>query len=64
MSVLYIMLPVAVALAGGGVWMFIRAVRGGQFDDLETPALRVLADDEHTGAASDQHTRRGQAPRT
>jgi cbb3-type cytochrome oxidase maturation protein len=46
MSVIYILLPVALALAGAALWAFIRAVRSGQFDDLETPAHRVLHDDD------------------
>ena len=33
---------VAVAIAGIFVW----AVRSGQFDDLDTPAVRILADDD------------------
>lgn len=46
MSVLAIMLPLAFVLAAGALLAFIRAVWGGQFDDLETPALRMLDDDE------------------
>lgn len=45
MSVLYIALPVALALAGIAVWAFAFSVRGGQFDDLDTPPLRMLFDD-------------------
>ena len=46
MSVLYIMLPVALLIASGAVWAFIIAARAGQMDDLETPAYRMLVDDE------------------
>lgn len=46
MSVLMIMLPLAFVLAAGALISFIRAARAGQFDDLETPALRMLDDDE------------------
>jgi cbb3-type cytochrome oxidase maturation protein len=46
MSVLYIVLPMALLIAGGMLWAFIRSVKQGQFDDLETPAWRVLFDDE------------------
>jgi cbb3-type cytochrome oxidase maturation protein len=45
MSVLFIALPVALVLGAVAVYAFIRAVRQGQFDDLETPPLRVLHDD-------------------
>lgn len=46
MSVLFIVLPLALILAGLGVAAFIWMARTGQLDDLETPAMRVLFDDE------------------
>jgi cbb3-type cytochrome oxidase maturation protein len=46
MSVVYVLLPAAIVLAAAGVAAFIWAVRGGQFDDLDTPAVRVLHDDD------------------
>jgi cbb3-type cytochrome oxidase maturation protein len=32
--------------AVAAVIVFVWAARSGQFDDLETPALRILGDDE------------------
>lgn len=46
MSVIYVLLPAAAALAVAGVAGFIWAVRRGQLDDLDTPPVRVLHDDE------------------
>jgi cbb3-type cytochrome oxidase maturation protein len=46
MSVIYILLPVAGLLAAAAVAAFIWAVKRGQFDDLDTPAVRILHDDE------------------
>ena len=46
MSVLYLALPVALLLAGIALAAFIRTVRSGQLDDLETPAIRMLHDDD------------------
>ena len=46
MSVIYVLLPVAVLFAAGALYLFIRSVRHGQFDDLDTPAVRMLHDDE------------------
>ena len=46
MSILLVMLPAALFIAGLGVWAFIRAARAGQFDDLDTPPLRAVFDDE------------------
>ena len=45
MSVIYIVLPLAVVLAAVGLGAFIWSARRGQFDDLETPAVRMLHDD-------------------
>jgi cbb3-type cytochrome oxidase maturation protein len=46
MSVIYILLPAAGVLAAVAVLAFIWAVKRGQFDDLDTPAVRILHDDE------------------
>ena len=46
MSVLYIVLPLALLVATGAVVAFVWAARAGQFDDLETPARRILFDDD------------------
>ena len=46
MSVLYIVVPLALVVVGVAVGAFIWAARRGQFDDLETPAIRMLHDDE------------------
>ena len=46
MSVLFIVLPLALLLAGVALAAFVWSVRGGQFDDLQTPAVRMLHDDE------------------
>jgi cbb3-type cytochrome oxidase maturation protein len=46
MSILYILIPLALVLLGGAVWAFFWAVGSGQFDDLDTPAVRVIMDDD------------------
>jgi cbb3-type cytochrome oxidase maturation protein len=45
MSVVFIALPVALALGGGALLACIWAIRRGQFDDLQSPAVRILLDD-------------------
>tara|TARA_R110002167_G_scaffold363560_1_gene583821 strand:- start:19745 stop:20008 length:264 start_codon:yes stop_codon:yes gene_type:complete len=42
MSVIYLMIPAALLLAALGVGAFIIAAKKGQFDDLDTPALRAV----------------------
>lgn len=39
------LLPVTLALAGGGLALFLWCVRSGQFEDLEGAAWRILQDD-------------------
>ncbi|MGE3106864.1 MAG: cbb3-type cytochrome oxidase assembly protein CcoS [Phycisphaerales bacterium] len=46
MSVIYIVLPLALVFVGLALAGFIMAVRRGQFDDLDTPASRMLGDDD------------------
>lgn len=53
MSVIYVLLPIAVLFAAVALFVFIRAVRGGQFDDLDTPAVRMLHDDDDEEPSSD-----------
>jgi cbb3-type cytochrome oxidase maturation protein len=45
MEVIFIVLPLALVLAGTAVAAFLWAVNRGQYDDLDTPAVRVLFDD-------------------
>jgi cbb3-type cytochrome oxidase maturation protein len=46
MSIVYFLLPIALLLGFGFLAAFIRAGMLGQYDDLDTPAYRVLLDDE------------------
>lgn len=45
MSVLFVLVPMALLLAGGAVAAFVWAARSGQLDDLETPAVRILIEE-------------------
>ncbi len=46
MSVLFIVLPLALLTVLVAVLGYSWATRSGQFDDLETPGMRMLHDDE------------------
>jgi cbb3-type cytochrome oxidase maturation protein len=46
MSVLFVAVPVALLFASGALACFFWAVCRGQLDDLETPPLRMLQDDD------------------
>jgi cbb3-type cytochrome oxidase maturation protein len=58
-NALLLLIPLAVILllfaVGGLVW----AVRRGQFDDLDTPALEPLSDDDSPGPAAQVPAERG-----
>lgn len=46
MSVLYVVVPAALALLVGAIVAFVWAARRGQFDDVTTPAMRAVEDDD------------------
>ncbi|HEY6827164.1 MAG TPA: cbb3-type cytochrome oxidase assembly protein CcoS [Gemmatimonadaceae bacterium] len=46
MSVIFLVLPLALIVVAAAVFAFVWATRRGQFDDLDTPALRMLHDDD------------------
>src|SRR5262245_28380477 len=50
LEVLYVLIPVSVLLALGALVLFLWAIQSGQFDDLETPAIRILFDDAPAAA--------------
>lgn len=45
MGVLYILIPLAVVVVTVALVAFRWALSDGQFDDLQTPALRILLED-------------------
>jgi len=49
---IFVLLPLALLIAAIAVGFFIWAARTGQFDDLDTPAVRILFDDEEPRPAS------------
>lgn len=54
MTLIYLILPVTFLIAAGFVFAFVRAARGGQFDDLTTPPIRAAfrePDPSHTAIA-------------
>ncbi|MBD8527335.1 cbb3-type cytochrome oxidase assembly protein CcoS [Pseudomarimonas arenosa] len=53
MRILLVLIPISLLLLGIAVTAFVWAARRGQFDDLDTPALDVLADES---APSAEHT--------
>jgi len=56
-SVIYVVLPIALILLAGAIAAYAWAARRGQFDDLETPAMRALHDDDPARSPADQPDR-------
>lgn len=46
MSSLLFLIPISMLLFGVAIGFFIWAVRSGQFDDLDSPPIDLLADDD------------------
>ncbi|MBW7906700.1 MAG: cbb3-type cytochrome oxidase assembly protein CcoS [Phycisphaerae bacterium] len=59
MSVIYVILPLAMLMGAAAVAAFIWAVRSGQYDDVDTTALRLLHDDD----VEPPHRPRSHSPR-
>ena len=49
MNAIFLMLPVSLLLALIFLIAYVWSVRSGQYEDTETPSLRVLADDAGGG---------------
>jgi cbb3-type cytochrome oxidase maturation protein len=45
MNILILLVPLALSLGMLFLVLFLRANHQGQFDDLDTPSIKILADD-------------------
>ncbi len=46
MEALYVTVPVAMAIALFFLWVFVKAFKKGQFDDIEAAKYRIFFEDE------------------
>ncbi len=46
MNIIFLLIPLSIALVALAIWAFFWAVGNGQFDDLDGPAYQVLLDDD------------------
>ena len=46
MNILLALIPISLLLLGAAIWAFVWAVKRGQYDDLDTPPLDILVDDD------------------
>jgi cbb3-type cytochrome oxidase maturation protein len=57
MNILYLLIPLGLILVVIMVAAFFWAARGGQFDDLQTPAVQILLDDDSKPTRHDRKVR-------
>ena len=57
MNILLLLIPLSLLLLVAAIWAFVWAVKRGQFDDLDTPAIDILVDDDKP-RDNDPHTPR------
>jgi cbb3-type cytochrome oxidase maturation protein len=53
-SVLFVVVPIALALVVVAIAAFLWSVKRGQFDDMVTPAMRALHDEPRARDAGDE----------
>jgi cbb3-type cytochrome oxidase maturation protein len=54
MNIILLLIPISFVLLGIGVWAFFWAVNHAQFDDLDTPGLTPLSEDEAARHPADE----------
>ncbi|MBT8115570.1 MAG: cbb3-type cytochrome oxidase assembly protein CcoS [Arenicella sp.] len=59
MEIIYLLIPLSLILVAAALWAFFWAVKSGQFDDLDSPALDILDDDSPASENDDAHTGKG-----
>lgn len=59
MSVIYVLLTISIVVAVFFFIAFIVSVRSGQYDDLYTPSVRMLFEDELVKPASPSGKKKG-----
>ncbi|MBC86051.1 MAG: cbb3-type cytochrome oxidase assembly protein CcoS [Bdellovibrionaceae bacterium] len=56
MTILYLMIPCTLILVAAFVAAFIWANESDQFDDLETPAFKILIDEQNVTQKDSEET--------
>ena len=57
MNILFLLIPLGLVLVAIMVAAFFWAARAGQFDDLQTPAVQILLDDDSKPVRHDRKLR-------
>lgn len=62
MNVLFVLVPIALLLAALGALAFRWAVNNGQYDDLDSPAYRMLIDETNTAGRNAEEDSNSEKP--
>lgn len=54
MDILYLLIPLSLVFVAVIAYVFLWAVKSGQFEDMEGPAHRILMDDEPASPSDEQ----------
>ncbi len=60
MDIIYLLIPIAIILVSVAIWAFFWSVKQGQFDDLESPAHRILFEDDEDLIPDDARVKKDQ----
>lgn len=55
MDIVILLLPLALLISGTALGAFVWASLKGQYDDLETPAYRILIDEEPLSKSNERN---------
>lgn len=61
MEALYVMIPLTLLLSGSALVACLWAIRKGQFDDVDTPPLRILNDNDEPNLNTNNNIERTNA---
>lgn len=54
MEVIFVLIGISLLLAGTFLFLFLRAMKDGQFDDDYTPSVRILFENQPKKSIKDQ----------
>ncbi len=60
MEALFLLIPLSLLALLAAIWIFLRMSAGGQFDDPEGPAWRVLLDDDSSAPDGESRAARNE----
>lgn len=54
MSALYFLIPMSIVIVAGALWAFLWSLKRGQYDDMDSPAHRIIIDDREEQSRLDE----------